>query len=482
MSVVYTFPKSSRRSVEEKIAFFRQKIVFEQEDKNAKGYYFDYGEDGKIGYAITESNPKIYPLVYSQVANEDGSFSLSIRGPLMIMNKIKNDSVREEFEKRGETFTPEIKKLTPMSPNLEFNGDLRDYQEIDCPKIIDQMENTGGCLFIAQPGYGKTVVMCKITSYYKVKTLIVVPTVTLSEQTVKELEYRLPNAKILSYGIGDKIEDNIDVVVVYAPRIGGNVEAFKKFQLVVLDEIHMLSSPTFLQGLLATTPKRILGLTATPGNRNAISEMFVGGKKFDSSHIKRWSISFPKVKAGFVKEYKGKDGYAEALGDIAKSSIYVTQIVRMIKFFLKCNERIIAITMRTELSDTLSAALKTEGVDSQILSSGSKTGRNCDVTIGTHKMIGTGFDFSNFVKDFDGKKVGVVFFLGSIKDKTLMLQICGRCFRGNISHAVFPVVTDIEVFRNHSDKLSSASNCFDGCIKKEGFGTFLEFIALCTSI
>lgn len=486
MSVINIYPKIENSKIEIILKYITSEIHFNQKsDRSVEGCYFivqEIGGEKRIRSQRTKENSTIIPYTYMVEKISETHSKLTTIAPYHKMSEMMYLKNKDMYEKQnpGKKYErpPPIAFDGPKREVLEFDGALRSYQVDDCAKIIKRMETIGTCLFIADPGYGKTVVMCYVAGFYKAKTLIVVPNVALSFQTMKELKSRFPKANLIAYENRMDIGPDVDIVVTYAPRIDGNFELFKQFELVVLDEIHMLSCPTFLAGILSTSPKRILGLTATPGAKNEISEMFVGEKAFESNHVKSWTISFPRIKSGLEeKTYANMTGYTDALNDIASSKIYIRQIISFIKFFLQCNERIIAVTMRVELNQSLSEFLEMEGIDHQILSPSSKQCRNCDVIIGTHKMIGTGFDLSNYIENFDGKGAGVVIFLGSIKDDTLMYQICGRAFRSVFSHAVFPIVEDIKVFRNHGEKQIKNIKSHEGCKHKEGFTKFLESLA-----
>lgn len=480
MSMSCSFSNISTRSYAEAIvASFKEKIKFVMTDKKAKGYFFEMNQKtGKIYPQESPNDPIIYPFTYIIEEKGPDNFSLIVFGPYTIIREIKI----EQFKAKDPNFArPKPLRIERKREALDFNGNLREYQKRDCPRIIEQMETNGTCFFVADPGYGKTVVMCYVASFYKVKTLVIVPGVGLALQTMKELKNRFPKANAMVYENGAEIDQSVDIVVTFAQRIDRSFDklaedVFKQFELVVLDEIHLLCAPHSLAGVLCTSPKRILGLTATPGSKSSICEMIVGPKTFDSSMIKRWSISFPRITSGLDKNFTGFKGYGDALNEVLGSDVYLAQIARMINFFVKCGERIIVITMRTGLSDRLYDHLK-DDFSCQILGQKSKILKNCDIIIGTHKMIGTGFDLSNYIDDFDGKNAGVVFFLGSIKDPTLLYQICGRSFRSDMSHAIYPIVEDITVFKNHGVAAQKLVREFKACRHKEGFSLFLEGIA-----
>lgn len=484
MSKTLLLTKLTDGEIKEYVGVFKNKCRFSQRaEKKKSGYYFesvDIEGKEKINGVETKDDQTIYAVSFSVKKNEDdGTHDLTIRVPYFI-GRIFQEKMKEikfNQNKSTEQYKPsKPASIKNFSNNLKFNGYLREYQRIDCPKIIERMKEVGSCYFVADPGYGKTVVMCYVLSCFQSPALVVVPTVDLARQSQKELTKRFPTAKIIVYELKQNIPDDVDVVITYSQRIDGRADLFGRFEVVVLDEIHLLSSRVALASILSTSPKRVLGLTATPGDRDAISQMIVGPQTFTSVYVKKWYLCFPKVYTDLDNSnYQGQTGYTNAINDITNCEAYMEKIICIIKYFRLIDERIILITMRTDARDQLADKIKKEiGCSIGVLSTENKECPNADIIAGTYKMIGTGFDLTNYVADFDGKQAGVMIFLGSIKDKTLMHQISGRAFRSELSLAIFPVIQEINMFKNHETTIREEVSKIRGCQIKDEYGDFLS--------
>lgn len=480
------FFKEITRSQLEKLKMdFRERCAFCQKQNKKEGYFFEYA-DGIVSGISDKKDESIYCHFFEEekvtIENEE-KWNFKAHVPFYLAKIYRAEKMRAKQKKAGEKSS--LEPLVPpkpgpiegtVSPHLNFRGQLRDYQEQDCKKIKTCLDTIGACYFIADPGYGKTVVMCYVLSLYKVPSLLIVPTIGLADQSKKELKHRFPTAEIMVYdGKGD-IPQNTDVVITFSQRIKGNANIFSRFEIVVLDEIHMLSSKLSLASVLCTKPKRILGLTATPGERNGITEKIVGPPPFKTDYVKNWFISFPRIISHLRGEkYTGKKGYVDVINDMGLSKNYVKKIITFVRYFNSIDERVILITMRTQHRDAFASVLKEEhNLTVGVLKSEDKKCTNCEVIIGTHKMIGTGFDLKNFIEVFDGKHAGVMIFVGSIKDETLVYQISGRAFRSEFACAIFPIVSEINTCKNHENEIRAKVSMLEGCTIKNDFGSFLE--------
>ena len=94
----------------------------------------------------------------------------------------------------GEPDEERISKGDPI--NLEFNGELRDYQN-KIVKIYSKCVNKGGGGLLEIPcGRGKTVIALNIISKLKVKTLVIVHKSFLLNQWIERIQQFLPNARV----------------------------------------------------------------------------------------------------------------------------------------------------------------------------------------------------------------------------------------------------------------------------------------------
>jgi len=369
--------------------------------------------------------------------------------------------------------------------NVVFKGTLRDYQVEGTGKVIEALQTVGHCYLQAPPAYGKTVLMSWVIAHFKERTLIVVPCLSLADQTKTSINMMLPGIKvhILETEGGERvIPEDTDVLISFIRRLCG--PALKTFGTVIFDEVHQLSTTIGVAAMLTVRPNHLLALTATPGDRNQITELFVGKCSIRELTDKRWSICFPRITAGLSGEkYSGVEGYTEAMTDLVNSQFFAPTIARMVRYFVGIGKRIIVITMRCEMSQKLGSLLE-EKVDDKgveytllsyaVLTRDNRTCPNCDVIIGTHKLIGTGFDLSNYVDNFDGKCASVMIFLGSIKNRTLMYQAAGRGFRDKDPLAVYPTISDLPVSNTHRQALRKEAQRTDGCVILETYASFLE--------
>ena len=172
--------------------------------------------------------------------------------------------------------------------NLEFIGELRDYQiEIieKCKKhFFDNDGNLkpyGGGVISVPPGKGKTVMaimlsilICKIL---KLPFLIIVHKTFLVNQWIERINQYVPNARI---GIiqQDKIDiENKDIVIGMLQSIclkDYDEDVFEKFPLVVIDEVHHLGAKVFSKVLLKIQAPYTLGLSATPERKDKLEKVF----------------------------------------------------------------------------------------------------------------------------------------------------------------------------------------------------------------
>lgn len=363
-----------------------------------------------------------------------------------------------------------------------FKATLREYQEKDSVKIINQLERIGSCYFQAYPGYGKTVMMAFMIYYFKLRAIIVVPSLTLVEQTVSAMKLYLPEANVFVMGTDRVIPDGVDIVICYRGRLNGVSSSLMPFEFLILDEVHMLSTHIGLAGMLTCRPTKVLALTATPGERNNITEKFVGPCEIESLSDKTWHICFPRIFSGLNSaDYKGVNGYTEAINALSSCPVYIQSILNMVFYFRRMNQRIIIITMRTDLRDHLQEIIMEmdPSIIVGVLGTDSRKCGNCDIIIGTHKFIGTGFDPANAIENFDNKPFGVVVVCASLKNVTLMYQIAGRSFRNNqYCLAVFPRIADLDVSNSHTNQLQRTVDSMEGCIRLDAFGRFLERFAV----
>jgi superfamily II DNA or RNA helicase len=174
---------------------------------------------------------------------------------------------------------PEIKISEGTNVNLQFAGQLRDYQRPVVEKFIYHATNqcVGGGLLELPCAWGKTSASLYILSILAKKTLVIVHKEFLMNQWIERIHQFLPDAKI------GKIQGSIidiegkDIVLCMLQSLVGKdypADLFDSFGLTIIDEVHHISSQTFSNALFKVVTKYMLGLSATINRKDGTTKVF----------------------------------------------------------------------------------------------------------------------------------------------------------------------------------------------------------------
>ena len=170
--------------------------------------------------------------------------------------------------------------------NIEFKGELRDYQLPIVDTYMKAAEEKGGGLLELHTGAGKTVCGLRIISKIKRKTLIIVHKEFLLRQWVERIEQFLPEATV------GRIQGSIidiegkDIVIGMLQSLSMkdyDIKLFKDFGLTIVDEVHHISSEVFSRALFKIVTRYTLGLSATLIRKDGLTKvikMFLGDVVF----------------------------------------------------------------------------------------------------------------------------------------------------------------------------------------------------------
>ena len=438
-----------------------------------------------------------------------------------------------------------MKRIREIYEEVEYDLGivLRPHQETDIVRIVESLEATGSSYFIAQCGYGKTIMFFYLMSLLKQRTVIVLPNMTLMKQTYDALMALVDEDfrhRIQILGTDRIIHTETDVLICYIGRLDTKnrkagepdtpIVGIEEFKYVILDEVHLLTAPTHITGLMSLRPSRISAFTATRGERDNMTTMFVGSNVIYASVIKRWRICFPRIRTSvdkskvreltnatidkflskggaprrtededddnFEEEYeeelrengvpaaaasaipqfqydeeayainsskvsgkfKAMIEYGHTLTVLSSNDIMCDFVIKVVNYYKNEGKRIMIVTVRIEMTDNLFQALHEDSNQGEryiveYLDRKRTECGNCDVIIGTHKKLGTGFDERNSIRNFEGEVASVLLFLGSIKDKTLMYQVAGRVFRAEDPLVIFPLMVDVSFSHGHINSI-----------------------------
>jgi superfamily II DNA or RNA helicase len=229
--------------------------------------------------------------------------------------------------------------------DLKFKGELRDYQKDIVNIVLPKIKNEGGGLLSVPTGRGKTVLGLYLATQLKCRTLIVVHKEFLMNQWIERIK------QYTDCTIGkiqqNKVDIEKDFVVGMLQSISMKEyenDIFSKFDFVIYDECHHLSSRVFSQALLKINTPYTLGLSATPNRADKTEKVFhwfLGDMMYKEEatlkHKVKVEISNYSLKDRKFRDVIGKNGkciqpiLVTNLSEIDKRNSYIYDLIYNLK-------------------------------------------------------------------------------------------------------------------------------------------------------
>lgn len=236
----------------------------------------------------------------------------------------------------------------------EFKFDLRPSQQ----SIYDEVDDN--CIINAKVGYGKTFTALSIASKLKQKTLVVVHTVALRNQWEKEVVKTL-GIKPGVIGSG-KFNTDSDIVVANIQSLTKHVTKIsREFGLVILDEMHHVSSPTFSKVIDAMFSRYKIGLSGTierKDQKHVVFKDYFGFKLFKPDKENTMMPEVHVINSGIAfSDYSGAS-WAEKINVLKDSYLYKDLVTALADRYSRAGHKVIIVSERvnflrecSELSD-----------------------------------------------------------------------------------------------------------------------------------
>jgi len=290
-------------------------------------------------------------------------------------------------------------RIDPIPTNINFNGQLRDYQIPIVNLILEHLKKEGGGLLSVPCGRGKTSMAIYAACELKVKTFVVVHKSFLLDQWVASIK-KFTNARV---GIirGKTIDiENKDIVIGMIQSLSMKEyddEIFKQFNFVVYDEAHHCASKVFSRSLMKLGGMYTLALSATPYRGDGLIKVmhwFLGKTIYKENvrinnqvvakvyNYKSSNVNFVEKKFGYGKQ-KGRPNIIKMLSNLVELDERTDNIINIINEIRKDPERkIIVLSERVQHLKTMKDKLD------KLIAIDIKDGKMLEGEIRTHFYIG----------------------------------------------------------------------------------------------
>lgn len=297
---------------------------------------------------------------------------------ISLQNEIKDDLNIKPYVSQGDTktypvyreslkkiYVPRYYGLNKLGPpksntigngvsiNVEFNGTLREKQEVVVSTYMNYIQNPDkqGGLLELPCAFGKTILSLNIISRVSKKTLIIVHKEFLMNQWIERIQQFLPTAKVGKIQ-GQIIDiDDKDIVIGMLQSLSMKeypTSIFEPFGLTIIDEVHHISSEVFSKSLFKIVTKHMLGLSATMNRKDGtthVFKMFLGEVIYKGEHDEKRiacvrALEYRSHDEEFEEtklDFRGKPAFSTMISKICEYNRRSEFILKVLKDMLEEN-------------------------------------------------------------------------------------------------------------------------------------------------
>ena len=341
--------------------------------------------------------------------------------------------------------------------NMIFQGTLRDQQLVPVQNFINAANDPlkkGGIISVPC-GFGKTIMSVYIACHFKKKTMFVSHKDFLNQQFVETVKEFVPNAKI---GIIKQKKVDVqdkDFVVASLQSLAMreyDMNIFKDFGLVIIDEVHHLGAEVFCRAFQKLNVSKILGLSATLNRKDGMRKVFeyyIGKSVYKLETKDKTDVNVeihkyfdPNVEySRNLLLWNGKPNNTKMISNICSFEPRNNYIIDVLKRVLKSepDRKILILSERRQQLNTLEDLIEVFGLSDEVgYYVGGMTQAALDISakkqiiMATYQMAAEGMNIPT---------LNTVIFASPISD---IQQSIGRILREKASERKYiPLVIDI---------------------------------------
>tara|TARA_B110000285_G_scaffold228080_1_gene290460 strand:- start:1078 stop:2739 length:1662 start_codon:yes stop_codon:yes gene_type:complete len=243
---------------------------------------------GTKGYSIQKSDltvTEITDLKKTLIAKPQSQGGFGPNVPMRTFPIFRESGQRiympRHFGEKAYGIAPKMRVGQGDEMTAPFAGELRDNQ---VPVVNAYLEHVaknpvqgGGGLLELPCAYGKTTLALYICAQLRVKTLVIVHKEFLLNQWIERIHQFLPTARVGKIQGSTVDIENKDIVIGMLQSLSMKDypdSTFTSFGLMVIDEVHHISSEVFSCALFKVVTKYTMGLSATMNRKDGTTKVF----------------------------------------------------------------------------------------------------------------------------------------------------------------------------------------------------------------
>lgn len=353
-----------------------------------------------------------------------------------------------------------VNSKTQLESGL-FKGEPREEQITLLEEAKQKLDEHDCILIHMRPGGGKTFCSIKLGLGEEKPIMAVMNRRSLIPQWVKAVK-RFSSAVV--WVVGEKVpEERVDFIIVMIDSLKKMEESFlNRIGIVILDEAHMLMTPTQIPSILRLHPEKLILCTATPDRDVRTTTLL---NQFCPHRVVRRYDGYLKViyfnTNLFIDCKLQRDGKTPMWSDFVKQQQENEVRNQMAVEWVMRNKgkKTLGMTWGKNHAPHLSSLInEREEGKCDWFSSTKKKYIDRDVLVGSFGKIGTGFDPAAN-DDWDELHYDLMLMLGTTRSLALGEQLWGRAFRSP-NPVVVVFIDNNTTSQNHKKELNKIAKLY----------------------
>lgn len=331
-----------------------------------------------------------------------------------------------------------IHEIDEESPHFKpFVGEFRDYQEDIIRELLEQLEDHCTTTLGLPPGWGKTMAGIFLAWRLGLRACVLMSLSKVLEGWIQTCKKFIPSLKVWVANSYEDCPEDVDVILCMDGRFSSiSPHIIPTIGTLIVDEVHLLCTPTRVDTFLAFHPKYVILESATMEKANGFHKIaYLMAGEHGVYRISQIPYNILIIDTGITGEEEyGKSGLISSkLRQNLVANDFRQRIVLSILMQICNYHKTMCIRMVKQSIPEFTERVRNCGIiaDSMFGTKGNYS--NSQVLIGTQQKMGTGFDEENACMNFyiNPIKSDVIIFENTTPNASIFEQTRGRIMRSD---------------------------------------------------